>query len=523
LLTASGLQQVTLADAEGIAFADPELQKQVETALTRLATYRDNARRRLTLTAHGNGKRTVRVGYVVAAPLWKASYRLSLPSDPQAATARLQGWAVLENFSGQAWQDVELTLLSGNPVAFRQALYESYYVSRPIVPVESGGRVLPPPDTGTLGDAVMAKAVPPAAPAPPPAGAQMRQRVMTSRAAAADEAAPQIPAAIEAAEATEDTTQVAFTLPYKVSAPVGQSVVLPLLDREVPARRIDLYQPTVDRQRPLAAIELTNNADTGLPPGVLTLYQQGERGATYLGDARLATFPVGDKRLLSYAVDQKVAIDRNVAQRQFITKAAITEGVVRITRLSRQTTSYRVKSSAALPALIIEHPRLPGWTLSTPDPKAIDITANAYRIPADLGGKNEGSLVVVEDHPVEETIALSDLADNRLDVLAQSGELDPKLRAALTDLAKRRQSVARLRADLDRLKEQRGQLVEDESRLRNDLTAVGHEQALRKRLLDKFNDTETAIETVSASITKANDALAAAERDLATYVAGLTL
>src|SRR5262249_57620633 len=94
---------------------------------------------------------------VVGVPVWKASYRLSLPADAKAAAARLQGWAVLENFSGQAWQDIELTLLSGNPVTFRQALYESYYVPRPVVPVEAGGRVLPPPDTGAIAGGVTEK------------------------------------------------------------------------------------------------------------------------------------------------------------------------------------------------------------------------------------------------------------------------------------------------------------------------------------------------------------------------------
>jgi hypothetical protein len=346
---------------------------------------------------------------------------------------------------------------------------------------------------------------------------------MEARSANVDQAAPQTPAAVEAAEAAEGATQITFTLPYKVSAPVGQSVVLPLLDREVPARRIDLYQPAVDRQHPLAAIELTNNGDTGLPSGVLTLYQQGGYGAAYLGDARLSTFPVGDKRLLSYAVDQKVALDRDSSERRFITKATIAEGVMRLTRLSRQTTTYRIKAAAPPPALTVEHPRLSGWTLSTPDPKTVDITASAYRIPADLSGKNEGSLAVVEDRPVEETIALSDLADNRLDVLAQSSELDPQLRAALTDLARRRQAVARQRADLDRLKEQRAHLLEDESRLRDDLTAIGREPALRKRLLDKFSDTETAIDAAAASIAKATDTLAATERDLGAYVAALKL
>ena len=98
--------------------------------------------RHITLHSDGSGHRTVRVGYVAVAPLWKASYRLVLPAkdgDP----ARLQGWAVLENQSGADWNGVALTLQYGNPVTFRQAIYQSYYVQRPEVPVEILGRILP--------------------------------------------------------------------------------------------------------------------------------------------------------------------------------------------------------------------------------------------------------------------------------------------------------------------------------------------------------------------------------------------
>ena len=516
VLTDAGLQQFTLQDAESIAFADPELQKKIATALTRLAAYRGEARRHLSLTTRGAGPRRVRVGYVVAMPLWKASYRLSLPADPAAATARLQGWAVLENFSGQAWQDVELTLLSGNPVTFRQALYESYYVTRPTVPVEAGGRVLPPADSGAVATGQpMAKAE--ARPAPAP----MARALGTT--GGAIPAAPPPPAQIEAAQAGEDATQIAFTLPYKISAPVGQSLVLPLLDREVPARQIDLYQPAVDRTHPLAAVELTNSGDTGLPPGVLTLYRQDDRGAAYLGDARLAAFPTGDKRLLSYAVDNKATVDRSVADRRFVVKASAAEGVLRVTRLSRQTTTYRVKTAGPAPTLIVEHPRRGGWNLSAPPRDTVEMTAAAYRIPADLAGKSEATIVVSEDQPLEETIALSGIADDRLDALVASSELDPATRRAMTELAGRRRDVGRQRAELERLKDQRGRLVEDESRLRDDLTAVGREAVLRKRLLDKFAETVTAIDAAAAAIAKASAALAAAESELATYIARLSL
>jgi hypothetical protein len=116
LATDAGIEQFVLEDAGSIAFTDPELQKKVSTALSRFASHRSEGRRRLTLESHGSGKRAIRVGYVVGVPLWKASYRLSLPAEPHADHARLQGWAILENFSGQDWHDVSLTLLSGNPV-----------------------------------------------------------------------------------------------------------------------------------------------------------------------------------------------------------------------------------------------------------------------------------------------------------------------------------------------------------------------------------------------------------------------
>src|SRR6266478_7877798 len=150
LLTDGGIEQFILEDADSVAFVDPELQKKVVSALSRLAAHRSDGRRRLTLETRATGSRSIRVGYVVGVPLWKASYRLSLPGDSKADRARLQGWAILEKFSGQAWHDVSLTLLSGNPVTFRQLLFESYYVARPSVPVEVAGRVLPKPDTGSI-------------------------------------------------------------------------------------------------------------------------------------------------------------------------------------------------------------------------------------------------------------------------------------------------------------------------------------------------------------------------------------
>ena len=93
----------------------------------------------------------------------------------------------------------------------------------------------------------------------------------------------------------------------------------------------------------------------------------------------------------------------------------------------------------------------------------------------------------------------------------------------LGDLAARRQKVAQQRSELGRLKQQRAQLIDDEKRLRDNLAVLGNDPSLHKSQLDKFNDTETAIETTARDLANATGALAAGERDLATYVAHLTL
>src|SRR5260370_10927659 len=147
LMTDAGLRQVMLDDVGMIAFADAELQQRLMATLAQMAAQRADKLRRLTLQSRGTGTRRVRVGYVAGTPLWKSTYRLSLPAEGQSDSGRLQGWAVLENFTGQPWREVELTVLSGNLVTFRQALYESYFGTRPPVPVQITARTRPPPDT----------------------------------------------------------------------------------------------------------------------------------------------------------------------------------------------------------------------------------------------------------------------------------------------------------------------------------------------------------------------------------------
>ena len=165
LLTDRGLQQFILEDAENLQFAEAALRDKIGQALMAIQANRAREARTIDLSARGQGKRTIRVAYIVEAPVWKASYRMTLPGD-NAARAGLQGWATVENLSGQDWKNIELTLVSGRPVAFHQALYEAYYVTRPEIPVEVAGRLMPNVDRGGVRLREAAPPPPPPEPAP---------------------------------------------------------------------------------------------------------------------------------------------------------------------------------------------------------------------------------------------------------------------------------------------------------------------------------------------------------------------
>ena len=68
----------------------------------------------------------------------------------------------------------------------------------------------------------------------------------------------------------------------------------------------------------------------GLPPGVLTIYEDSAsmKGTAYVGDARLPALAAGEKRLITYALDSKVNIDRNVSSDSIEGKVAIAGGVI---------------------------------------------------------------------------------------------------------------------------------------------------------------------------------------------------
>ena len=521
LFTGLGLQQFILEDAENLQFADAALRDKVAQALVAIQGNRAKDARTIELSTRGTGKRVVRVAYIVEAPVWKASYRLTLGADPAAPRSALQGWATIENLSGQDWKDVELTLVSGRPVAFRQALYNAYYVTRPEVPVEVAGHLVPGVDRGGVEADQRRKASAPLMPAPAPYRAQ-QERSMSP--AAAPPPPPPVAAAAEQIEASDAATQVVFKFPRAVSVDNGRTLSIPIIDRQVPALRMALYQADAAARNPLAAIRLTNDGESGLPPGLITLYERDKAGSVaYVGDARLSGFPVGETRLLAYALDEKITIERDVAQTDRLATGTISGGVLKLSRIARQTAVYRVRGPAKEPRqLIVVQRRLPGWTLTKPDAKGIDISEGNYRIPFTLpGGDQTQTLEVVQEQTQQQELRLVDGAADQIRVYAHAREFDSKTRDALAKVLQLQQSVAEAQRKGTQVDAERQAIVQEQARLRENLARVPANSDLQRRYLATLDKQESDLEALAKRKVEAEKSVETARDALRTYVAQL--
>lgn len=534
LLSESGLVQAVLEEVTSLQFTDPEARAQIARALQGLSENRAKERRKLSLDILGEGTRDIALSYVVAAPVWKTSYRLVLPKD--GTRAKLQGWAVVENLTGGDWKDVELTLVSGNPVALRQSLYTAFFSDRIEVPVTAGQKILPKTDdsesapVGRMADAAprpLARAM-----APAPMQEAQRYRSGNSFQAAAPGGAPPPPpltdtlgTAALAAEAEEAPTQLLYRFPSRVSLATGHTMMVPFLDREVAATRTWLYQPDTHARRPLAAVRLRNDGDATLPAGIVTTFEKAGEGATnFVGDAQLPLLPRGTFKFVTLALDSKTDIRREDKGIQRTTLGKAINGELTITTRSRRTITYEVTPPAEEDReIIVEEPRAAGWVPSA-DQQDIEETPTRFRFKIDAPkGKMTPAKLVVDriDHRVVQLVTLA--PEQMLTTIRGLENETAALKAAVTRLGETIGEINRARAQRAQLEEERKKIGEDQERIRRNLSSVGANSDLGRRYLESLKSQEERLSVIARS-DQLLEAEIAARRSVAEEIAkGLSL
>lgn len=538
IMTDDGIKSALLENLESVMFVDEKIRSEVARALDAIRENGTAERRVLSVNLLGEGNRDVTLSYVVDAPLWKTAYRMVVP-EAGATKGMLQGWAVIENMTASDWANVDLTLVSGNPVTFRQSLYESYYVSRPEIPVQVFGRVMPRIDQGTVATAgemeggadgameeredmpkgrmgMLRKQMAPMASrggAPGAGGAMMAMDMATAPAPAAppmmESTIANIAQTANAAQSSEATTQVLFRFPDRFDLKSGQSMMLPFLSREVPMERVSLYQPETHPTHPLAAVEIKNDGETGLPPGVLTLYEESDllKGTAFVGDAQLAVLPQGDKRMVSYALDSKTTIDRTDKSNATEGQIAVENGILRIAVKNIAETTYTVKAPPKeARTVVIEHPKMYDYQLVTPDPKSTEVSGERYRIRVEVKAGDKAVVPVRLENTAWQSYSLDSLnADYLMSFAGKRGQLDEAARKAFETLAAKRREMEAIDIKINDLEQRRNQIFNDQQRVRENLRSLTEKSEVKQKYLNKLNEQEDKI----AGIDTEKEALAA--------------
>jgi len=463
LLTDSGeIRTLDLGAASSVKLSDPKLQTLLRDYLTVLSGARSKDRRSVYIDAAGTAARQLSASYMTPSAVWKSSYRLIFA--PQGEPT-LEGWAIVDNTSGEDWSNVKLSVVSGRPISFITQLYEPRYVTRPSAELAENRAVAPVVLQGAVGAVAGARggAANRLAAAPPPA-AQAREFLADSLLKTESGQASSL-------GITTDTRDLGELFEYSFSSPVsvkqGESAMLPFLQQKVGARKLLIYMESFGLH-PMNAAEIANSTGKTLDGGPITVYDAN----AYAGEALVETLKAGDKRLITYGVDLGSRVTTAFdSSRANVREMHFARGVLTTRNAIDETKTYTIKNvDPKRKTVIIEHKQRPGYKLL--DGKPIETTADAYRFEVNVGGNATETFAVREERVYDQGTSISSITPDVLATFLQNKALREAGRRQLEQIAQKKREIAANDGALRQAQADLSNLTQDEERQRRNIESL---------------------------------------------------
>jgi hypothetical protein len=540
------VRTLELTQSVSVRLLDTSLHADVTRYLQLIADNRSEGLRHLTLTDRGKGSRTLDLSYISAVPVWKSTYRILL-TDAQGSptTATLQGLAVVDNTTGEDWNNVHLSLIAGSPQSFTQPLSTPIYTQRPEIPIAEEAQIVPTTHDSSISMDALA--------APKLLQPEMRVRGLsggsaggvlggvmggvaggygrgfgsgTGAGAAAEPAFVYEQAAADSLATSATTTAFDDFFAYKLGEPVtilkNESALVPVLQAKVAVDPVTLISYNAGRMsQPLRALWLTNTTALTLDRGSFTLIENG----AFAGEGLTDPIHANEKRLLSYAADQSVhvAIDQD-KQTDRITLLRGSRGVINIHRADTHEIEFLIHNAAATRRTVItEVPVVAGYKIDS-DPLPEETTATVYRWRTEVDPGQTVRLHVGGTRQGYTTYYLSRSDDSQLQLILNESGHNPQLEAALQPVIEARRRVADAQTAVDATTAQMATLRSDEDRQRANITALANaDKSSRERFVRDLNATEDAITTAQTKLATQQAALAAAKAELASCIENFSI
>ena len=228
--------------------------------------------------------------------------------------------------------------------------------------------------------------------------------------------------------------------------------------------------------------------------------------------------------MLSFALDQKLLIDREDKAEQRISKATLANGIFKASVVDQRTSIYTIKGAAKEDRrVVVEHPRAAGWELITPDPKTAEMTDTAFRLTFEVKAGATIKQTVTTQWPREEEQGLVDLDLDIILAYASNDGLTPAQRAAFNRMAEYRRNIEALDRQIETESAARDRVFEEQERIRENIKAVPPGSDLQSRYLRSMGGLEDQAETHKRNIDRLDRERTTERQRLADYVAGLQL
>jgi hypothetical protein len=504
LVTDAGeIRTVGLTPATSVKLAERDSADQLGSYLGLLASTRAPDRRRMTISTAGSGERDLLVSYVSEVPIWKTTYRVVL--SPDGAQPLLQGWAIIDNTTGEDWTHVDLSLVAGAPQSFIEHISQPYYARRPVVQPPPAALLTPQTHEATLSVGMGGVTVNGQAPARAPgAVAGVAGGVAGGTVGGLVEAPPlpdrgAIASRLQDIQTSATARELSDLFEYHVSNPISigrnESALVPIISSRVAVERVSLWNGRIGVQ-PLRALWLTNSSGLTLDGGSFTVLD----GGTFAGEGLVDPLKPQEKRLLSYAIDLGMQIESRLGdERRLMSRVVIQRGVVVEHREQRTRRVYTIRNNDTVDrTVVIEHPIRTGWTLLG-GPQPVETSATAYRFSVAAPARQTTLLTVEERQPLENRYDIGSLTDERLTVLVRDSGNSEGVKQALQPILAKKSEVAALATQLADRQAEVQRVSEDEQRVRENLGALkgtSQEQGAVKRYAAELTQQEDRIASI---------------------------
>jgi len=527
LWCAEGVRSVKLNETQRLRFSNPVIENEFRRALETLSLAHDTQKKAVSLHFTGEGKRKVQVGYVIESPIWKTSYRLVLDKKDKPF---LQGWAIVENPTDEDWTDVEMSLVSGRPISFKMDLYNPLFIARPLVEPELFASLRPPTYSGAMAkhapsDEMAAEykrnAQKPGLAAAPPApgfggGAGKGEARGMQPQMDAQEKQDRLRYANDLANKLQDKMAVGRSVPsvatasalgdyfqYVIDQPVNlgrqKSALLPIINKDVDATRVSIYNPGVQAKHPLLGLKFKNSTGMNLSQGPITVFE----GSTYAGDTRVLDLQPNEERLVSYAIDLGTEVSvKNGNNSSRITKVKAVKGIVSSETLIREEKVYDISNRSETDRkLLIEHPNRKGQGfLFVGANKPAEEAAEVFRFEIPVAAKKDLSYTVTEERTQGASITLTNGQENQIRFFLSLNEASPALKAKLSEALGLKAKFDDVRREITTITIRIQTITTDQNRIRQNLREVPKDSEAYTRYLKKFDDQETEMDDLHGKL-----------------------